>query len=152
MSKARLFMPINRLAKMLGDSNGILFAHAIQHAETNLAKVRPAHEAALTRKLDALRDLAPSAHADAEQRAAFYRLAQDVLTDSGGLGADSICRAARSLCDLLASDAAGPRLRQGVAVHLEAITALRASAGANDGALREAILAGLARIAGKPSI
>lgn len=149
MRKARLFMPANRLAKMLGDSNGMLFSHAIEHAQTNLAKVRGAHEVALTRKLDALRDLAPFAHANTEQRAAFYRLAQDVLTDAGGLGMNEISRAARSLCDLLASPAGGARLRQGVSVHLEAIAALRASNAEADGALREAILAGLTRIAGK---
>lgn len=149
MSKARFFTPANRLAKMLSDSNGMLFSHAISHAETNLAKVRPAHEVALTRKLDALNELAPFAHANAEQRAAFYRLAQDVLTDAGGLGMEPISRAARSLCDLLASSAVGARLSQGIKVHLEAITALHASTGAHEGALREAILAGLTRIAGK---
>lgn len=152
MSRVRLFTPVNRLARALSDPNGLLFSHALQHAEANLAKVRAVHEAALERKLNALRDLAPSAHVGADQRAAFYRQAQDVLADAGGLGQDAISRAALSLCDLLASDAAEMRLRDGVKVHLEAITALRASGGEGDKAQREAILAGLARIAGKAAL
>jgi len=149
VSKVRTFKPENRLARALNDPSGMLFAHALERAESNLEKVRPAHEAALERKLNALRELAPFAHANAEQRAALYRLAQDVLADAGGLGEGELSRAALSLCDLLGSVVGGERLKLSVAVHLEAIAALRASKGPQEKAQREAILAGLVRISGK---
>lgn len=148
MTDVRKFLPVNRLAKALSDPTGMLISHALRSAAANVEKIRPEQLAALDRKLLTLREHAPMAHATPEQAAAFYRLAQDVLADSSAVGFAHLSRAALSLCDLLVSGVSAQRMRGGVAVHLDAMTALRAAPGDGANAQRDAILAGLAQLSG----
>jgi hypothetical protein len=145
VTKVRKFKPTNPLAKAIGDPNGILVAHALQQASSNLAKVRDAHMAALDGKLSALRVAVGAESRDEE----LYRLARELLADAGALDLSHLSRAALSLCDLLVSNASSDKLKKGVVVHLEALTALRAAKEDEDLPRREAILQGLVAIAGK---
>lgn len=142
----RKFMPVNRLAKALNDPTGLLMAQALKHAGSNLEKARPLHVAALDRKLDSLRDLAPIAE---DMRDDFYRTAREVYADAGSLGFTHMSQAALSLCDLFVSATPAPRLRAGVKVHVDAIMALRSATGDEAKAHRQAILQGLFAISGK---
>jgi hypothetical protein len=119
VSNVRKFMPVNRLAKMFRDANGLLVSQALDRASANVEEARPRYLAALNGKLDALREHAPQAGDE------LYRLAREVFADAGALRLSHLSRAALSLCDLLASNTPQPRLGQGVAVHVEAIMALR---------------------------
>jgi len=141
----RKFMPENRLAKALNDPAGLLMSQALKHADANLENARPQHLAALDRKLDALRELAPAAE---EAKDEFYRTAREIHTDAGSLGFTHMSRAALSLCDLLVSSAPPPRQRAGVTVHVHAIMALRSARGDEAKSQREAILQGLFAISG----
>jgi len=145
VTEVRKFTPPNRLARALNDPSGMLYAQALQRAEANVESIKPAQLAALDAKIVRLRELAPEVGASPENAAVFYRLAQDVLADAGGVGMTHTSRAAASLCDLLASSASPDRKRRGVAVHLDALFALRAVTGETD-AVREAILSGLAKL------
>lgn len=146
MTGVRKFTPVNRLAKAFNDPTGLLYKQALQRAEENVEKIRPAQIAALDVKLTRLRETAADATVSEENAALFYRLAQDVLADSGSVGFTHISRAAASLCDLLVSKAPEARMRRGVAVHLDALTALRAAGEEAMAPQREAILAGLAKL------
>lgn len=142
----RKFMPVNRLAKALNDPTGLLMSQALKHAGANVENMRPQLVAALDRKLDALRDLAPSAE---EAKDDFYRTAREVYADAGALGFVHISQAALSLCDLFVSVVPEGRFRAGIKVHVDAITALRSAEGDAAKPQREAILEGLFAISGK---
>lgn len=142
----RKFMPVNRLAKAIGDPTGMLLSQALKHAENNLEKSRPQYLAALDRKVDALRELAPTA---AQAQEEFYRTAREVYADAGALGFSHLSQAALSLCDLLVSSAPETRLRAGVRVHVDAVLALRLAGGDAAKGQRDAILKGLFVISGK---
>jgi hypothetical protein len=142
----RKFVPENRLAKAFADRTGMLVAHAVQHANANLAQARPRHVAALNRKLDRLRELIGG---EEEARDELYRTARDVGSDAGALGFAHMSQAALSLCDLLVSDAPEARMRASIAVHIDAVMALRAAAEEGAQAGSDAILRGLFSLSGR---
>lgn len=151
MTQVRKFLPENKLAKTLTDPNGMLLGHAVQKATQNIEKVRDAHMIALDAKLDELAQAAATAtqSQSAEDAANLYRLAREVLGDAGIFGLKNICRAAHSLCELMA---AGDRHRHqwaGVAVHVEALAVLRRQ-GKESPADFSAMLAGLEKISRTP--
>ncbi len=153
MSTVRKFTPENRLAKTIADANGLLVSQAVTKASANIESVRDAHMAALEVKLDSLAELAGTASTShtAEDAAQLYRLAREILADAGIFGLKYISRAAHSLCELMA---AGDRHRHqwaGVAVHVEAIAALRRSGKSDGGPGVEAMLAGLEKISRAPA-
>ena len=148
MTNVRKFLPENRLAKAMEDPNGLLVGHALQKASANLDGVRDVLLAALDKKLDQLGGLAAAATVSntAEDAAVVYRQAREILADAGAFGVKDVSRAAHSLCELMASGRTGARLWSGVAVHVEAIGALRKPAAASARASRDAMLAGLETI------
>ncbi|SUS03266.1 conserved hypothetical protein [uncultured Defluviicoccus sp.] len=144
----RKFRPENKLASALTDPMGMVGAQAVKRAAENVELVRAEHMAALDAKLDELASLSMLAAAShtQEDAARLYRLAREILADAGIFGLKNICRAAHSLCELMA---AGDRHRHqwaGVAVHVEAIAALRRSGVAAGGPGVDAMLAGLEKI------
>ena len=141
MSDVRKFTPPNRLKQVLNDPRGMTVSAALRTAKSNLAGVRESHLAALDEKLGELRAIAP-ADAAAAQKVRFYRIARDVMTDSGSLVLWPLSKAALSLCDLMASGAAGPKMVNAIAVHIEALAALRSTSGANP-LVQQAVLDGL---------
>lgn len=152
MSQVRKFLPENRLAKTIVDPNGMLLGHAVQKAAANMEKVRDAHMEALDSKLDEMARVAVTAAQtqSAEDAANLYRLAREVLGDAGIFGLKNICRAAHSLCELMA---AGDRHRHqwaGVAVHMEAMAILRRGGKATGGEHIDAMMAGLEKISRSP--
>ena len=148
MTQVRKFLPENKLAKTVTDPSGILLGHAVQKAAANIEKVRDAHMEALDSKLDELVQAATTATQtqSAEDAANLYRLAREVLGDAGIFGLRNICRAAHSLCELMA---AGDRNRHqwvGVGVHMEAMAILRRGGKTTGGPAIDAMLAGLEKI------
>ncbi len=141
MSEVRKFTPPNRLKHVLNDPRGMTVSSALRTAKSNLAAVRESHLAALDEKLEQLRAIPPAEAADA-QKLLFYRLARDVMADAGGLGLTGLSKAALSLCDLMASGATGPKMVNAIAVHGDALAALRSTAGAN-ALIEKAVLEGL---------
>jgi hypothetical protein len=143
---ARKFMPENRLAKVVDDSNGVLFSHALQKAAQSIEGLRPAHLAALEKKLDELnlRAAAAAGSRDPAEAAELYRLAREILNDAGAFKLKDISRAAHSLCELMASAQNRKQFWAGVAIHIDAINALRRNC-ANDNS-RGVMLAGLEAI------
>ena len=148
----RKFKPENKLAKSLTDPMGMVGAQALQRAAENVERVRVEHMAALDGKLNELASLsmlAAASHTE-EDTARLYRLAREILADAGIFGLKPISRAAHSLCELMA---AGDRHRHqwaGVAVHVEAIAALRRSGAAAGGPGVDAMLVGLEKISRTP--
>ena len=152
MSGVRKFLPENKLAKTLEDRNGLLMTQAVQRAANNIEAVRDEHLAALDGKLDELCTVAASASMShsATEAAQVYRLAREVLADAGIFGLKHMSRVAHSLCELMA---AGDRHRHqwtGVAVHIEAIQALRRMGRMAAGPGVDAMLAGLEKISRTP--
>ncbi len=148
MSGVRKYRPENKLAKVLGDLDGIRFDHAVQRAAANVAAARGAYETALQIKLDAMAELTKSAALanDVAQVRTLYRLAQDIHTDAGGLGLSDLTEAARSLCDLMATGRGGAKFWAATAVHIEALDALRRPPKDGSARLPADILKGLAQL------
>jgi hypothetical protein len=144
--RVRKFQPENKLAKAMDDPTGLLFGQALKRAAVNIEGVRDAHMAALEEKLDSLCLQAASAAGSREPEglAELYRLAREILSDAGALRLKDISRAAHSLCELMTTAQNRKQLWAGIAVHVDAITALRRASNGNDA--REAILAGLETI------
>ena len=148
MSGVRVIIPENRLAKAIGDPGGIRFDHALQHATNNVAAAREGYECALDLKLDSMASLTASAAAnnDVTQVPTLYRLAQDIHTDSAGLGLGDLGEAARSLCDLMATGRGGGKFWAATAVHIDALSALRKPSDKRGNRLPADILKGLAQL------
>lgn len=144
MTNVRKFRPPNRLAKVFGDSSGLIVSSALKRASDNVAAVREDHLVALGAKIDALRALAPHV-GDETKSAELYPLARDVMADAGALGLKELSHVALSLCDLMVSGLAGAKLAAAVAVHADALQAIRAPENAGTPQAR-AVLAGLAQI------
>jgi hypothetical protein len=152
VTQVRKFLPENKLAKTVSDPKGILLGHAVQKAAANIEKVRDAHMEALDGKMDELARAGATAMEtqSADDAANLYRLAREVLGDAGIFGLKNICRAAHSLCELMA---AGDRNRHqwaGVAVHMEAMTILRRGGKTTGGPAIDAMMAGLEKISRSP--
>lgn len=140
----RKFIPVNPLKGAINHHTGMLVGHAVQHANANLARARPRYAAALSAKVDTLRDLAPNAETRKDE---FYRAAREVGSDAGALGLTHMSQAALSLCDLLVSAVTEARTRASITVHVDAIMALRAAG--DDAAQADAILRGLFSLSGR---
>lgn len=127
MKQVRKFVPENKLARTLTDPNGMLVEHALQKATQGVEKVREAHMAALDIKLDDVCRAAATAieTQSAADAAVLYRLAREVLADAGIFGLKNICRAAYSLCELMAAGDRHRYLWTAVSVHAEAFAILR---------------------------
>lgn len=152
MTQVRKFLPENKLSKTITDPRGMLVTQAVQKAAQNLENVRDVYVAALDEKLDRLIEAASIASQSqkADDAANLYKLAREVLGDSGIFGLRNISRVAHSLCELMA---AGDRHRYqwaGVAVHVEAINILRRKGKAAGGPEIDAMLAGLEKISRTP--
>ena len=139
----RRFVPENRLAKALGDRDGIKFEQALLQATRNVELARASYETALDEKLTQLGPTLAAAMADKGARPRLYRLAQDVCADAGQLGYRELAEAAKSLCDLLASSQEGARFWAAVGVHRDAFAVLRNISGSANPALSGEVLKGL---------
>ena len=126
----------------------MLYKHALERAAANVEAKQDSYRAALDLKLDALIDLARQHGADAASDL-LYLLAQDVIADAGACKLSELSLAAHSLCDLLVSEARGPRFDAALKVHVDALIALRHPDPDARNPQRAAILAGLARISQK---
>lgn len=145
-NRVRKFIPENKLGKILEDPTGLLFGQALKRAADNIESVRDVHMAALEKKLDSLCLQVASAAGSREPEALaeLYRLAREILSDAGALRMKDIGRAAHSLCELMATAQNRKQLWAGIAVHVDAIGALRSAGNGAD--TREAILSGLETI------
>jgi hypothetical protein len=152
VTRARKFIPENKLAAALAAPNGLLVTQAIEKAARNVEALRPEHLAALEIKLDALAKLAESAAATRtdEDAAQLYRLAREILADSAVFGLKQISRAAHSLCELMAAGSRHRHQWTGISVHTEAISALRRLGNVAGGPGIDAMLAGLEKISRTP--
>ena len=107
------------------------------------------HAAALDATITMLAELAVSGGARRGDTIEVYRLAREIRADAAIFGLKDITRAAHSLCELMASNRPAQQLWQGIAVHVQAIIALRQPAGDAAGT-RTPMLEGLERISRSP--
>jgi hypothetical protein len=127
VTKVRKFLPENKLSRTLLDPTGMLVGQAVKNAAKNVEKVRDDYIEPLRQKMDELVrvGLAVMQSRSAEEASELYRLAREVMSDSGMLGLKAVSRAGHSLCELMSAGERHPHQWTGVAVHVEAMSVLR---------------------------
>jgi hypothetical protein len=151
LKKAIVFAPSPRIVSLLRRSGGISVQEAISRAERRVEAVRDQCIAALDEKIDE----ASSCSASASDHAHLYSLATEIYALAGAFGLKELAEAASSLCDLLSGEVRaaagkvthGPKFRESVQVHLDALRTLRRPELSDDAAARAEVVRGLRRVA-----
>lgn len=147
MSVVRKFQPDVRLKTLLSEPGGVSMAQAIERATAGLDSIREECLVATDGKIESLAALAASN--DPSRADKMYRLSNEIFAEAGGFGLGELSAAAHSLCSLLSINEAGPPPQAAIAVHVEAMRALRRPELAGDQAARSAVLAGLRGLAAR---
>ena len=129
MSRAVLrHFPKSRLAVLAARAGGTSSEDAVAAAEQNIEKMRVESDRALTQSVAALEVIVAAIDGDLPSDGALAQLRADadrIVSLSGMFGLVSLCRAAKSLCDLLAAlGMARTRESSGIAVHVRALRLL----------------------------
>ena len=150
MSSATITFRENRLGKLLNQFGGVSVGKAIEAAEANLESIREANVAEVDRNLALLAETAARAKAEPDElahRRAIYACANTVAGLAGACGLAEVGEAAFSLCELTDRLIATGRWNdEAIAVHLHAVSLLRAEATPETAELRRSILDGLADV------
>jgi hypothetical protein len=143
MSVVRKFRPKLALTEMMRTAGDISAREALQRASTSLQAME---EECLTGVDEALEDLETQLKAAAPDIELMYRRSSDVVGLCGGLSAEGLDVAARSLCDYLDwVEEEGRALDSRVTgVHVASMRLLHRSPAPSEA--RQEILAGLAKV------
>ncbi|MBI1251538.1 MAG: hypothetical protein GC189_08710 [Alphaproteobacteria bacterium] len=139
MKSFRRFAVENKFSKLATAPGGIRAMHAVQRAEENIEQSRDAYLVVLDEKIDCIAALGASVEAE---QAAIYRTANEVFAEAGAYGLKELSAVAHNLCSLTTDDRPAPTQAM-VAVHVDAMRALRRPELAGSPEARAAVLAGL---------
>jgi hypothetical protein len=131
MADVKKLYPRNPLRGALNAPGAMTAIEALRHASKNLDAVAEFSMAAVDQKIGALEEMVATCGdpPDAEERAAFHRIANEIFTEAGAFGHHACSQAAHSLCDLVAGK---PARVEAIGVHVVTMRALR-----REGAPRE---------------
>lgn len=146
MTDARQLHPENRLAKLLANPGGLRVATALEQAASGAEELRGQTLAAIDETLDEIARLLSSRAAGTY--ASVRQLAGELFGDAGAFGLIEIASAAKSLHELLEYHAIRPPATA-LAVHLDALRALRRPAVSNAPEARRAVLDALGELSRK---
>lgn len=147
MSKVITFKPDQRIVAQLRQAGGITIEQGMKRAERRLESVREQCTAMLDAKIEAL----AAGAEDNVDASALYAGASEIFGLAATFRLQELAEAAASLCALLSRGEAQNRdlFTQSVAVHLDALRTLRQPRLSGDAAARQAVVAGLRRVAAK---
>ncbi len=141
MTVVRRFYPDVRLKQLLAEPGGISVGEAIERANRCVESIRGDCLAAVDRKLSSIMALSHAGPGEAGED--IYRLANEIYSEAGVFGLTELSRAAHSLCQLMSSVDEGAWPKEAIAVHINAMRALRRPDVAGDDQARSAVLKGL---------
>ncbi len=141
MSVVRKFMPEVRLKSLLGEPGGLTAQAALGRAADNLESIRETCLAAIDAKIELLTHAASVQSAENMKR--IYRISNEVFAEAGAFELDELSAIAHSLCSLVVAAEHAKVPHAAIAVHVDAMRALRHAQVAPNKAARGAVLAGL---------
>lgn len=141
MSGGRFFQPAVRLKERLVEPGGMRVSDALRRADRGLLEIRDRCLSAIDQKIEEILAVSKSGAPTAMDRC--YRLSNEIYAEAGVFGLVELSGVAHSLCTLLAESELDRIPREAVAVHVDALRALRSAAVAENKQLRTAVVAEL---------
>ena len=138
----RTFQPVVRLAKLMSEPGGVTMAQALERADKALEATRGDCLAEIDHKIEQVVALA-AAGLDAKNLAAIRQRAGEIFGEAGAYGLTELSAAAQSLTRLLTAGKGSPAA---IAVHVDAVRALRRPELAGDVQARTEVLHQLRKV------
>lgn len=141
MTVVRKFHPEVRLKKLLAAPGGISVSQALERAAEKLEDIREHCLAGIDAKVEQLVVLSQTRNEDNLETS--YWVSNQIFAEAGALGLTELSAAAHSLCSLLSVEDQSVVPQAAIAVHVDALRALRNPQVAGDKAACGAVLKGL---------
>ncbi len=141
MSGGRFFQPAPRLKALLAEPGGMRVSDALRRADRAVLEIRGRCLSGIDQKVEEILAASRSDAPSAMDRC--YRLSNEIYAEAGVFGLVELSGVAHSLCTLLAESELDRIPREVIAVHVDALRALRSPAVAENRQLRTAVVAEL---------